>query len=125
MLGWIFLILAILLEVAGTSCLKLSEGLTNLGFSTLGFICYAICMAILPFAFNKIEMTVGYAIWAGLGTVLITGIGILGLHESVTLVKFFGIGLIIIGLIGLKIGSKPVGNEEEKLPCNEEEKLSC
>jgi small multidrug resistance pump len=112
MLGWVFLIMAILLEVAGTSFLKFSQGLTDLRFSILGLILYGTCICLLPFAFKTIELTVAYAIWAGLGTVLITAIGIVGLHESVTLVEFSGIALIIMGLVGLKIGYKPANEKE-------------
>lgn len=114
MLGWVFLIAAILLEVAGTSFLKLSQGLTDLRFSILGLVLYGACMCLLPFAFKTIELTVAYAVWAGLGTVLITSVGVFRLHESVTLVKFSGIALIIVGLVGLKIGYKPAKEEMTK-----------
>ncbi|MEC4819306.1 MAG: multidrug efflux SMR transporter, partial [Scytonema sp. PMC 1069.18] len=112
MLSWIYMILAILLEVAGTTCMKFSEGFTKVWPSIFIFVFYALCFSILALALKTIEVSIAYAVWSGLGTVLIVSIGILWFHESVSLIKLLSIVLIIIGVIGLHISSEPVSEGE-------------
>ncbi|NMG19154.1 SMR family transporter [Brasilonema bromeliae] len=112
MLGWIYMILAILLEVAGTTCMKFSEGFTKVWPSIFIFVFYALCFSILTLALKTIEISLAYAIWSGLGTVLIVSIGILWFQESVNIVKILSIVLILIGVIGLHISHEPVSEEE-------------
>lgn len=102
---WAFLILAILLEVAGTVSMKISDGFTKLVPSVLIFVFYALSFVALTFAIKKIEISVAYAIWSGVGTALIAGIGILYFKDAATMLKFASIFLIIAGVVGLKIGS--------------------
>lgn len=103
-LSWIFLILAIVLEVAGTICMKLSEGFTKLTPSVLLFVFYAMSFTFVTISLKKIDLGVTYAVWSGLGTALITLIGIYYFKEPSSIIKFASIGLIILGLIGLNIG---------------------
>lgn len=105
---WFYLASAILFEVAGTTSMKLSYGFTRLLPSVLLFVFYAISFVSLTFAVKKIDMSVSYAIWSGIGTALIALIGVYWFKESMTLLKFFSIVLIIIGVIGLNFeGFKP------------------
>jgi small multidrug resistance pump len=113
MFGWIYLILAIVLEVAGTTCMKFSEGFTKVWPSIFIFVFYALCFSILTLALKTIEVSIAYAIWSGLGTVLIVTIGILWFQESVNLIKILSIVLIIIGVFGLKLSHETVSNEQE------------
>ena len=103
--AWLFLILAILLEVAGTTAMKFSDGFSKLLPSVLIFVCYAFSFIALTFALKKFEMGIAYAIWAGIGTVLITTIGIIYFKESANLLKFGSVLLIIIGVIGLHLST--------------------
>lgn len=118
MFGWIYLILAIVLEVAGTTCMKFSEGFTKVWPSIFIFVFYALCFSILTLALKTIEVSIAYAMWSGLGTVLIVTIGILWFHESVNLIKMLSIVLIIIGVFGLKLSHEPVSNEQEGILSN-------
>ncbi len=100
---WLLLILAIVTEVAGTSLLKYSDGMRNL-FPTLGsLMLYLISLALLGLALNKLEVSVAYAIWSGLGTALIVIIGIAWLGEAMTWTKILFIAFIVIGAIGLNL----------------------
>ena len=103
---WILLILAIVAEVAGTSLLKLSDGLRNLVPAIAAFFLYLISLGLLALSLNKIDVSVAYAIWSGLGTALIVAISILFLGESMTWTKFIFIALIVIGAVGLNLTSK-------------------
>ena len=98
---WLFLSGAILLEVAGTISMKLSEGFTKLAPSILLFLFYLASFVLLTFALKKIEVSVAYTIWAGVGTALIAIIGIMYFKEAATATKFISILFIIIGVIGL------------------------
>ena len=98
---WLFLSGAILLEVAGTISMKLSEGFTRPIPSVLIFVFYIISFVALTFAIEKIEVSTAYTIWAGVGTALIAIIGLVYFGEPATAIKFISIVLIIIGVIGL------------------------
>ena len=103
---WLFLAGAIILEVAGTTSMKLSEGFTKLLPSVLLFLCYAASFVALTFALKKIELSVAYTVWAGAGTALIAAIGIVYFREVVTGLKLISILLIIVGVVGLTLGAE-------------------
>jgi small multidrug resistance pump len=101
---WILLATAIVLEVAGTTSMKLSDGLSRLIPSVLVFVFYAASFVAFSIALKRIEVSVAYAIWAGIGTAAIAVIGILYFSESVTALKLFSIVLIVAGVVGLNLG---------------------
>jgi small multidrug resistance pump len=103
-MSWIYMIAAIVLEVSGTTCMKLSEGFTRRGPAVLVVIFYGLSLTALTFALKRIDVSVAYAIWSGLGTALIATIGILWFREPATALKFVSIALIIIGVLGLHLG---------------------
>jgi small multidrug resistance pump len=104
--GWVFLALAILFELSGTTSMKLSEGFTKLLPSVLMFILYGCSFTLLNFALTYIEVGVAYAIWSGVGIVLITLVGYLLFKESFNMNQAMWMTLIVIGVIGLKVSSK-------------------
>ena len=101
---WILLATAIVLEVAGTTSMKLSDGLSRLIPSVLVFVFYAASFVAFSIALKRIEVSVAYAIWAGIGTAAIAVIGILYFSESVTALKLISIVLIVAGVVGLNLG---------------------
>jgi len=101
----VYLILAIVFEVSGTTSMKFSQGFTKLIPSVLIFLCYAISFFFLTLTLKKLELSITYAVWAGLGTALIAGIGIIWFKEPVTLTKLVSITLIILGVIGLNLST--------------------
>ena len=100
---WLYLALAILLEVSGTTCMKLSQGFTKLVPSILIFVFYTLSMGMLTLALKGIDVSVAYAVWSGVGTALIATIGVLWFKEPVTALKLISVGLIIIGVVGLNL----------------------
>ena len=104
MLHWILLIVAIVLEVAGTTSMKLSAGFTRLAPSVMLFVFYAASFAALTLALKKIEVSVAYAVWSGIGTALIATIGVVYFRETVTAIKVVSLLLIVAGVIGLNLG---------------------
>lgn len=102
--SWAYLIAAILFEVAGTTSMKFSKGFSKVLPSALIFLFYGFAVAALTFALKRIDISVAYAIWSGLGTALIALIGMVWFREPVTAVRLASIMLIIIGIIGLNLG---------------------
>ena len=101
--SWLFLASAIILEVAGTGCMKLAEGFSRLIPSILIFLFYGLSFVALSIALKGIEISVAYAVWAGTGVVLISLVGFLYFKEPITLFKLICIGLIVIGVVGLNL----------------------
>jgi small multidrug resistance pump len=102
-MGWLFLVLAILLEVSATTCMNLSESFTKMLPSVLMFILYGFCFASFTLALEKIDLSIAYAIWCDIGMALIVAIGILWFKEPITALKMLSIGFILIGTVGLSL----------------------
>lgn len=100
---WVFLILAILFEVAGTLCMKLSAGFTKLVPSILMWVFYAACFSLLPLALKKLDISVAYAVWSGVGTAIIATAGVVYFREPLTLLRVFGLLAIITGVVALNL----------------------
>jgi small multidrug resistance pump len=107
MQSWLFLCGAIALEVVGTTSLKVSNGFSRLVPSILVFVCYFAAFTMLGFALRRIDVSVAYAIWAGVGTALVAVIGVVVFKEAMTLLKIVSIGLIVAGVVGLNLGGTP------------------
>ena len=75
-MGWILLIVAIVLEVAGKTNMKLSEGFSKLVPSVLVLFFYVLSIITLTFAVNRLDVSVAYAVWSGMGTALVAIIGL-------------------------------------------------
>lgn len=101
---WLLLVGAIVSEVFGTTAMKLSEGFSKLVPSILMGVCYVISLSLLTLALKKIDVSVAYALWSGLGTLLISVIGIMWFKEPATAIKIASIALIILGVVGLNLG---------------------
>ena len=104
-MSWLYLILAIVLEVAGTTAMKISDGFTKTMPSIAMVVFYLLSLTALTFALKKIDMSVAYAIWAGVGVALITAIGVFYFKEPLTPIKAVSVILIIAGVIGLHLSS--------------------
>ena len=105
-MAWVYLLMAILFEVSGTTCMKLSEGFQNTLPSIAVFVFYGLSVTSLTFAVKTIDISIAYAIWCALGMIIISVIGILFFKESANLWKMASILLIIIGVVGLKMSEK-------------------
>ena len=102
-MSWLYLVLAIVLEVSGTTAMKLSQGFTKMLPSVLMFVCYGLSLSALTLALKRIEVSVAYAVWSGLGTALIATVGVLWLKEPLDSLKVISLMLIIMGVIGLNL----------------------
>ncbi len=97
-----YLMLAIVLEVAGITAMKLSDGFSNVGPSVCIFVFYTLSFAFLALTLRRLEVSFAYAVWSGVGTLLIAVIGYFFFHEPMTVIKAASLALIIFGVLGLK-----------------------
>jgi small multidrug resistance pump len=104
--AWAMLSVAILLEVAGTTSMRLSEGFTRLTPSVMIFVFYAASFSLNTLVTRVLGLSVVYGVWSGVGTVLTALIGIYYFKEPVTTIKLVSIGLIVIGVMGLHSASR-------------------
>jgi len=103
---WLLLAIAIVAEVVGTSALKASEGFTRLGPSVVVVLGYAVAFYCLSLVLRSIPVGVAYAIWSGLGIVLITLVAWVIYDQTIDLAAVLGMGLIIAGVLVLNLFSK-------------------
>ncbi|NOV04165.1 QacE family quaternary ammonium compound efflux SMR transporter [Paenibacillus sp. LMG 31457] len=122
-MNWTFLLLAILFETVGTTAMKMSAGFTKIGPAVVMGICYILCFTLLTLALKQLDVSLAYAIWSGVGTALITIIGIWWFNESVSTLKVISIVLIILGVIGLHISSS--GDEKQSNPAPKQDLQSA
>ena len=106
-MSWAYLFAAILLEVCGTICMKLSQGFTRLVPSLLLLLFYGLSFGAMTLAIKRIEVSTAYAIWSGLGTALIAVAGILWFKESASFLKVASLAFIILGIVGLNLVAAP------------------
>ena len=102
---WLALAGAIALEIAGTVSMKLSHGFTRAVPSALLFVFYGLSFALMTIAVKRIDMSVSYAIWSGVGTATIALIGVGWFRESLTPLQVASIVAIIAGVAGLRAGA--------------------
>jgi small multidrug resistance pump len=98
-----YLMLAIVAEVAGTTSIKLSEGFTKLVPSVAIFVFYGLSLGMLNLALKQIELSFAYAVWSGVGMALIASVGIVWFSEPTSALKMVSLGLIVVGIVGLRL----------------------
>lgn len=103
---WMLLAIAILAEVVGTSALKASEGFSRPWPSVVVVLGYAVAFYCLSLVLRSIPVGVAYAIWSGLGIVLITLVAWVVYDQTIDLPALLGMGLIIAGVLVLNLFSK-------------------
>lgn len=102
-MGWIFLGLTISTEVGGSLALKYSDGFTKLWPSIIALACYGGTLFFMSLAYKHLSMGMTYALWSGIGLILVTTIGIILFGESLSIQKVLFTGLIVAGVMGLRL----------------------
>ena len=99
---WIILFLAGLLEICWAVGLKFADGFTNLRWSVFTLTAIVASMALLAQAVRTLPLGTAYAVWTGIGAVGTAILGIVLLGEPRTTMRLIFIGLIIVGIVGLR-----------------------
>lgn len=102
------LMIAIIAEVAATSALKTSDGFTRAVPSLIVVVGYGLAFYFLSVALRTIPVGIAYAIWSGIGIVLITGIGWVLFEQKLDAAVLFGMALIVVGVLVVNMFSGSV-----------------
>ena len=105
-MSYLYLAIAILAEVIGTSALKATEGFTRLAPSLIVAIGYGVSFYFLALALRTIPVGVAYAIWSGVGIALITLIGWIVFKQALDAPALAGIALIVAGVVVIQVFSR-------------------
>lgn len=108
--AYLFLFLAIICEVIATSSLKLSNGFTQLGFTIITIVGYSASFYLLSLTLKTMPMGIAYAIWSGIGIVLVSLIAWFFFKQSLDLAALIGMGLIMAGVVVINLFSKVAGH---------------
>ncbi|QNN43437.1 DMT family transporter [Pedobacter roseus] len=103
---YIFLALAIISEVIGSSFLNASNQFTKLIPSAITVVAYLLCFYFLSITLKSIPLGTAYAIWGGLGIVLTAIISVVVFNNKLDLPAIIGISLIVAGVVVLNVFSK-------------------
>ena len=107
---WLALAIAIVAEVIGTTALKASNEFTRLIPSIIVVVGYGTAFYFMAISMRVLPVGIMYAIWSGMGTVLVSIIGWLVYKQTLDLPSMIGMGLIIAGVIVINLFSKSVGH---------------
>ena len=107
-MNWLYLTIAIVCEVSATAALRACLGFTRLTPSIIVVVGYGAALYFLSLTFSTIPMGVAYAVWSGVGVVLIAIAGWFMYGQALDLAAFCGIALITAGVIVLNVFSKSV-----------------
>jgi small multidrug resistance pump len=107
-MSYLYLAIAIVAEVIGTSALKASEGFTRPKPSLVVVLGYGVAFYFLSLALQSLAVGVAYAIWSGVGVALITLVGWRVFKQRLDSPAILGIGLIVAGVVVLQWSSKVV-----------------
>ena len=107
-MGYIYLAIAVLAEVAGTSLLRATEGFTKPGPTAVVLIAYGLAFWMLSLSLKTMAVAIVYALWCGAGIVLIAVIGWFVLKQPLDIPALIGIGLILVGVVVINLFSSSV-----------------
>jgi len=107
---WLALAIAIVAEVIGTTALKASNGFTRLLPSLIVILGYGAAFYFMAISMRVLPVGIMYAIWSGMGIVLISILGWLVYRQTLDFPAMIGMGFIIAGVIIINVFSKSVGH---------------
>lgn len=107
---YLYLAVAIVAEVIATSALKASEEFTKTIPSLIVVVGYGVAFYCLSVVLKSIPVGVTYAIWSGLGIVLIALVGVFMFQQKLDLAAMVGMGLIIAGVVVINVFSNSVSH---------------
>ncbi|HEY8369834.1 MAG TPA: quaternary ammonium compound efflux SMR transporter SugE [Thermodesulfobacteriota bacterium] len=103
-MAWVLLLLAGLLEIGWAIGLKYTTGFTRFWPSVAAVTSAVVSFVLLSYALRSLPVGTAYAVWVGIGAAGVAVLGILLFHEPATPMRLFCIALVILGIVGLRLG---------------------
>lgn len=107
---YLYLAIAIVAEVIATSALKASGEFTKIVPTVIVIVGYGVAFYFLSIVLKTIPVGIAYAIWSGLGIVLIALVGLVVFHQRLDFAAILGMLLILAGVIVINVFSKSAGH---------------
>ena len=104
-MAWVVLFVAGILEIVWATAMKQSDGFTKLTPTVITFVAMTTSVVLLAYSMRSLPLGTAYAVWTGVGAFGAFVIGILVLGEAATPMRLVSAGLILLGIIGLKLAS--------------------
>ncbi|MFJ2739250.1 DMT family transporter [Streptomyces sp. NPDC087440] len=104
--AWLMLLLAGVFEIGYALAVGGSEGFSRLTWSLVAVVFFLLTLYALSLALRSIDVSIGYAVWAGIGAVGAAVFGPLFFDETLTVAKGVWLGVIIVGVIWLKLADR-------------------
>lgn len=104
-MAWVYLVIAGLFEIAWAIGLKYTEGFTRILPTALTLGAMVLSVVLLGLALRELPVGTGYAVWTGIGAVGTAILGIVLFAEPATALRLLSIGLIVAGIVGLKLAT--------------------
>jgi quaternary ammonium compound-resistance protein SugE len=101
--AWLILIIAGLFECGWAVGMKLSHGFTRLLPTLWTAVSMIVSLGLLAIAVKRLPLGTSYAVWTGIGAIGVSAAGIIWFNESAALGRLVSIGLIVLGIIGLRL----------------------
>src|SRR5262245_9660270 len=101
--AWVLLLVAGLLEIVWSVSMKASQGFTRHVFTAITLVAAWLSFWLLGLAMRQLPVGTAYAVWTGIGAVGAAGLGIILFGEQLTAARLACIGLIVAGILGLKV----------------------
>ena len=104
-MAWIYLVIAGVLEVLWAYSMKLSEGFARPGYSAITIVAMIASFALLSLSMKSLPLGTAYTIWTGIGAVGAFLVGLFVLGEPASAARILAAGLIVSGLVMMKVSS--------------------
>lgn len=107
---WIYLAISIIGEIVATSALKESDGFTKIVPSVLAIVVYGLAFYFLSLTLKELTLSITYAIWSGVGIVVLSLVGYLRFGQKLDLPAIVGVSFIVIGVLIINLFSKTMSH---------------
>ncbi|MBK5072829.1 multidrug/spermidine efflux SMR transporter subunit MdtJ [Budviciaceae bacterium CWB-B4] len=119
MIYWLLLLMAIITEVIGTLSMKYASETGSIYGHIIMYMMITISYLLLSLSIKRVALGVAYALWEGVGVLLITAFSVLLFGEEISVVKAVGLTVLLLGIILIKSGTqkpnKPTGKSQPKI----------
>lgn len=105
-IGYLYLAIAIISEVIGSNMVVNTEGFTKVKPTLICIFCFGLAIYMLSLTVKHMPLYIAYAIWGGLGIILVTIVGVIIWKQSINIPTILGISFIVVGVVIVNLFGK-------------------